>query len=149
MKANMDACMADIKNDRKETTACQDAMEDSLEIMEPNPGGNEAVVERRETLNEEVAVHTLRACRNETMACQETMEARLKKGKPTSMELKPEMADEVPLEDAVLMPVGEPRKMRRDRHLAAQRRQKRYRNGPRGRMGAERIWSQPSMQPLF
>jgi hypothetical protein len=113
------------KNDRKETTACQDAMEANLETMEPNPGGNEAVVERRETLNEEVAGHTRRACRNETMACQETMEARLKKEKPTSMELKPELADEkVPLEDAVLIPVGEPMKRRRDRHLTAQRRQK-------------------------
>jgi hypothetical protein len=42
------------------------------------------------------------------------------------MELKPEVADEeVPLEDAVVMPVGEPRKRRRDqRHLAAKRRQK-------------------------
>jgi hypothetical protein len=57
MKANMDACMADIKNDRKETTACQDAMEANLEKMEPNPGGNEAAVERWETLNEEGAVH--------------------------------------------------------------------------------------------
>jgi hypothetical protein len=33
MKANMDACIADIKNDRKETTACQDAMEANLEEM--------------------------------------------------------------------------------------------------------------------
>jgi hypothetical protein len=124
MKANMDACMEDIKNDRKETTACQDAMEANLETMEPNPGGNEVVVERRETLNEEGTVCTLRACRNETMANQETMEARLKKDKPTSMELKPEVADEeVTLENAVLVPVGEPRKMRWDRHVAAQRRQ--------------------------
>jgi hypothetical protein len=54
------------------------------------------------------------------------MEARLEEEKPASMEMKPEVADEeVPLEDAVVMPVGEPRKRRRDRqHLAAQRRQK-------------------------
>jgi hypothetical protein len=31
MKANMDACMADIKNNRQETTSCQDAMEANLE----------------------------------------------------------------------------------------------------------------------
>jgi hypothetical protein len=46
--------------------------------------------------------------------------------KPASVEMKPEVADkEVPLEDAVVMPVGEPRNRLRDRrHLAAQRRQK-------------------------
>jgi DNA-binding IclR family transcriptional regulator len=37
MKANINACIADIKNDRKEMTACQDAMEANLETMEPNP----------------------------------------------------------------------------------------------------------------
>jgi hypothetical protein len=30
IKANIDACIADIKNDRKETTACQDEMEANL-----------------------------------------------------------------------------------------------------------------------
>jgi hypothetical protein len=55
------------------------------------------------------------------------MEACLEgKEEPASMEFKPEVADEkVPLEDAVVMPVGEPRKRRWDqRHLAAQRHQK-------------------------
>jgi hypothetical protein len=35
----IDAWIADMKNDRRETTACQDAMEANLEKMEPNPGG--------------------------------------------------------------------------------------------------------------
>jgi hypothetical protein len=62
----------------------------------------------------------------ETMTCQEKTEVRLEEEEPTSVEMKPEVAhEEVPLEDAVVMPVGEPRKRRRDqRHLAAQRRQK-------------------------
>jgi hypothetical protein len=62
----------------------------------------------------------------EAMACQETVEERLEEEKPASMELKPEVADEeVPLEDAIVMPVREPRKRHRDRrHLAAQCRQK-------------------------
>jgi hypothetical protein len=60
------------------------------------------------------------------MACQETMEARLGEEEPVSEDMTPEVAhgQEVPLEDAVVMPVGEPRKRCRDRHLAAQRRQK-------------------------
>jgi hypothetical protein len=61
------------------------------------------------------------------MACQETMEARLEAEEPTSVDMTPEVADdqEVPVEDAVEMPVGEPRKRRRDgRNLAAVRRQK-------------------------
>jgi hypothetical protein len=45
--------------------------------------------------------------------------------KPASMEMKPEAAHEdVPLEDAARMPVGEPRKRRRDRNLDARRRRK-------------------------
>jgi hypothetical protein len=59
------------------------------------------------------------------MACQETMETCLECKEPASVDMKPEVADEeVPLEDAVVTPVGEPRKRRRDRHLPAQRRQK-------------------------
>jgi peptidoglycan hydrolase CwlO-like protein len=33
----MDAWIADMKNDQKEMTACQDAMEANLEKIEPNP----------------------------------------------------------------------------------------------------------------
>jgi hypothetical protein len=50
----------------------------------------------------------------ETMTCQEKMEVRLEE-EPTSVEMKPVAAhEEVPLEDAEVMPVGEPRKRRRD-----------------------------------
>jgi hypothetical protein len=38
----VDASIVDMRNDRKETTACQDAMEANLEKMEPNPGEKEA-----------------------------------------------------------------------------------------------------------
>jgi hypothetical protein len=37
-------------------TACQDAMEANLEKIEPNPGENEALVERQEIPNDEVAI---------------------------------------------------------------------------------------------
>jgi hypothetical protein len=55
------------------------------------------------------------------------MEARLEEDKPASEDMTPEVAhdQEVPMEDAVVMPVAEPRKRRRDRrNLAAVRRQK-------------------------
>jgi hypothetical protein len=51
MEANMNAW-------RKETTACQDAMEANLEKMEPNPGEEEATLKRQEIPNEEVAIHS-------------------------------------------------------------------------------------------
>jgi hypothetical protein len=53
----------------------------------------------------------------ETMAYQEKTEAHLEgKEEPTSEDMEPEVADEeVPVEDAVVMPVGEPRNRRRDR----------------------------------
>jgi hypothetical protein len=60
----------------------------------------------------------------ETMTCQKKTEVRLEEEEPTSVEMKPEVADEeVPKEDAAVMSVGEPRKRRRDRNLAAERRQ--------------------------
>jgi hypothetical protein len=62
-----------------------------------------------------------------TMACQQ-MEAHHEEEKPVSVDMKPEAAqqEEVPLEDAEVMLVGEPKKKRcRDRKLASQhRRQK-------------------------
>jgi hypothetical protein len=77
IKANMDACMADIKDNRKET-----------------------------------------------MVCQEKTEVRLEEEEPTSVEMKPEVAhEEVPREDAAVMPVRRLRKQRRGRKQAAGRRE--------------------------
>jgi hypothetical protein len=59
---------------------------------------------------------------NEAMACQE-MEAHQEERKPTSPDRRPEAAqeDEVPAEDATVMPVRElKKKQRRDRKLAAE-----------------------------
>jgi hypothetical protein len=51
----------------------------------------------------------------ETMACRESMDTRLEEKKPTSLDRKPEAAqkEEVPAENAKVIPVGEPRKKRR------------------------------------
>jgi hypothetical protein len=63
--------------------------------------------------------------RKETMACQEKMETRLEIVEPTSVDMESEAAQrQVPREDTAIMPVGEPRKRRRDRNLAAECRQK-------------------------
>jgi hypothetical protein len=55
--------------------------------------------------------------RKGTKSCQEKMEARLEEEEPASVDMAPEVAQEqeVPLEDAVEIPVGKPRKRRRDR----------------------------------
>jgi hypothetical protein len=76
----------------------------------------------------------------ETMACIEKTEVRLGKEKPTSEDMTPEVAheQEVPLEDSVVMPVTEPRNTRRDRHLAAQRRQKKQQKRTQSKDGCRR-----------
>jgi hypothetical protein len=85
LKANINAW-------QEETTACQDA-------METNPRDKVDVVDRHKIPNEE----------EETRACQE-MEAHLEEEEPTSVDMKPEAAEqrEVPIRDATVMPVREP-----------------------------------------
>jgi hypothetical protein len=61
----MDAWIAVMKGGRKDWTACQEAMEVNPGKMQPNQGEKGAVVERQEIPNEEVAIHSPRACRNE------------------------------------------------------------------------------------
>jgi hypothetical protein len=82
--------------------------------------------------------------RKETMAYLEKTEARLEV-EPASVDTTPEVADdqEVQVEDAEVLSIGEPRKRRRDRHLAAGRRQKEDQNldAGRRRKGKERIQS--------
>jgi uncharacterized protein YhfF len=72
----MDAWIADVKDGQKGRTACQEATETNPEEMRPNPGEKEVIAEWQENPNEEVALHSLRACQNKRMACQEGLEAR-------------------------------------------------------------------------
>jgi hypothetical protein len=54
-----------------------------------------------------------------SLACRETTETHLEEEEPTSVDMKPEVPEqrEVPVEDAEVMPVGEPKKkMGRDRN---------------------------------
>jgi hypothetical protein len=53
-KEKMDALIANIKIDRKETTACHDEMEARINKIEPNPEEKETAMEQHEIPNEEV-----------------------------------------------------------------------------------------------
>jgi hypothetical protein len=119
-KEKTDAVIANIKIDRKETTAFQYAMETSLKKIEPNSGEGETAVNRNEIPNEVVEVHPLRTCQSETAASQEATKTEPDPGMMQSVEEH----QEIPKEDATVMPVGGLRKRRRDRNLAAGRRQK-------------------------
>jgi hypothetical protein len=119
----MDAWIADMKDGRKEETACQEATEANPEKMEPNSGEKEAVVERQKIPNEEAAIQSLRACRKETMACQETTEARLECEEPTLVDIESEAEHrDVSTEEAAVKSSGTMKKRHRGRHLAARRR---------------------------
>jgi hypothetical protein len=110
---NIDACVAIRRDDREVTMSCQ-------EMMEPNSGEKEAVVDRQVNPNEEVAIHSLRACRSKTTASQEGTATEPYPGKMQSVEEH----QEIPKEEATVMPVGELKKRRRKRNLGARRRQK-------------------------
>jgi hypothetical protein len=120
IKGKTDTWIANIKNARKETTACQEVMGANPEKMEPNSGEEETAVEQQEIPNEEVAVHSLRTCRRETAASQESTKTEPDPGKMQSVEEH----QEIPKEEAAVMPVGGLRKRRMDRNLAAGPRQK-------------------------
>jgi hypothetical protein len=120
IEKKMDALITNIKIDRKETTACQYAMETSLKKIEPNSEGKDAAVEQQEIPIEEVAGHSQRTCRSETTPSQESTETKPDPGMMQSVEEH----QEIPKEDAAVMPVGGLRKRHRDRNLAAGRHRK-------------------------
>jgi hypothetical protein len=113
----MVACVANIKNAQKETTACHDEMEASIKKMEPNPGEKETAVERQEFSNE-VAVHSRRTCRSETAASQENTEKT--EQEPGTMQSMEEH-QEIPKEKVVMKPVKGRKKRHRGRKPAAGR----------------------------
>jgi enterochelin esterase-like enzyme len=76
MRSTVNAWIVDMKEDQKERTACQEVTKANPEKMEPTPGEKETIVQQQEIPNEEVAFHSLRACRNEKTACQEEIETK-------------------------------------------------------------------------
>jgi hypothetical protein len=112
-----------MKDDREETTAYQYAMDTSLNKMEPNLGEKEAVVEGQKIPNEEVTIHSPRACRNKTTACHKATERDTENTEPDpGMMQSVEEHQEVPKEEAVVKPVKGRKKWCRDQNLATVRR---------------------------
>jgi hypothetical protein len=99
-------------------------MEASIKKMEPNSGEKkEAVVEWQKIPNEEVAVHSLRACRSETAASQETTEADTEKTEPDRGMMQSVVEHQVaPKEDAIVKSAKGRKKRHGGRKQAAGRR---------------------------
>jgi hypothetical protein len=102
-----------------------------MPVVEPE---GETSNTRRETKADQAKADADRKVwREEMAAMRKEMEARLDEEKPTSVDREPEAAaeEEVPEENATVMPVGEPKKRRRDRRLAAERRRHKQKNSTR------------------
>jgi hypothetical protein len=63
MRSIFNSWIANMRDDRKERTGCQEATEANPKKMQPNPGEKEAVVERQEIPNQKTAVHSMTTCR--------------------------------------------------------------------------------------
>jgi hypothetical protein len=141
-KADKEEMLAEIKADRKadkeEMLAAINANEEMTARMDAKIGSMHD--ELKSTIEEGIkdAMQSMQAAlksaikeakfnREETMACQGNMGAHLEEVKPASVDTTPEVADdrEIPVEDAEVWSVAEPRKRRWDgQNLVAVRRQK-------------------------
>jgi hypothetical protein len=102
---NVDACVASRRDDREVTVSCQEMMEPRLECEEP--------------VSEDI-----KACQ-ETTTCHEATEGGTEKTEPDPGTMHSvEEHEDIPKEEATVMPVGGLRKRRRDQNLTAGRRQK-------------------------
>jgi hypothetical protein len=108
---------------QEEMKACQDA-------IETNPREQADVVDQQKIPNEEEGM----------MACQD-MEAHPEEEEPTSVNRKPEVAQQqdVPVKDTKVMPVGEPKKKRRrDQKLATEHCRQKPKNSTRENCGPQK-----------
>jgi hypothetical protein len=111
-KADNEEMEANIKSWREKIAAETEAIKGRTRVIQENMGTSHkemvAVIEPRRNM--------------ETIACQE-MEAHPEEEKPTSMDRKPEAAEEeeVPVEDAVVKPVNGRKKRHRGKKQAAER----------------------------
>jgi hypothetical protein len=104
LQENMDAWIANIRDDREERTSCQETTEPCLECEEPISAD-------------------IKSCQ-ETTACHEATEANMEKIQPDpGMMQSVDEQQEVPKEDAVVKPVRGRKKRHRDRKLIAGRRE--------------------------
>jgi rubrerythrin len=109
-----------------------DAVLPAMQVMETSHKETAAVIEPETEAN--------------TMAYQE-IEAHQEEEEPTSADRKPKMAKqrEAPVDDAEVMPVGEPKKKsRRDRKLAAEHRRQKPKTSTRENCGPQKDWPSPA-----
>jgi hypothetical protein len=122
MAAMLEELVAETEATRAETRAIQARME--------------AMRRRMDAKYKEKFAETKPERDSKTLACQE-MEARLEEEQPTSLDRKPEAAEqrEVPVEDAEIMLDGEPKKkMRRDRNQRKKKKRTQGNDGCRRRL---------------
>jgi hypothetical protein len=116
--------MAKMDTDTERMIARMDAIQEKADANQETTARMDAKMGSMQAARKS-AIKDIKFNREETMACLEKTEARLEVGKPASVDMTPEVADkEFPREGSARIPVGEPRKRRRDgRNPAAVRRQ--------------------------
>jgi hypothetical protein len=138
MLAKLDAYQEKAAADKEEMKADIKAWQEKIAAeTEPIKARTRAIRENMGTSHKEMVAVIEPGRDMKTIACQE-MEARPEKEKPASVDTKPEAAqqDEVPNEDAEVMPVGESKKKRpRARKLPAERRRLTLKNSTRENCG--------------
>jgi hypothetical protein len=118
---------ANRKPDQEKAEADRARTQEMMNMLQAYQAKTDAVLpamQVTETSHKETAAVFEPETEVKTMACQ-GMEAHQEEEKPASLDMKPEVAqqEEVPVEDAEVIPVGElKKKRRRDRKLAAERR---------------------------
>jgi hypothetical protein len=135
-KAAQEDLMAKLDADRAQT---QEFMK-TLQAYQAKTGAVLLAIQETETSHKETAAVIETENEVETMACQ-GMEARPEEEKPTSADRKPEAAEEyeVPIEDAEVIPVGEPKKKRRkDRKLVTEHHRQKPKTSPRENCGPQK-----------
>jgi hypothetical protein len=134
--AKMDANQAKADADRAQ-------MQEMMKMLQAYQAKTDAVqlaMQVTETSRIETATAFKLETEVKTMACQE-MEAHQREEEPTSAERKLEAAKqrEVPVDEAELMPVGEPKKKRRrDRKLVAEHRRQKPKTSTRKNCGPQK-----------
>jgi hypothetical protein len=140
-KAAQDDLMAKLDANQAKADADRVQMQEFMKTLQAYQAKTDAVlpaIQLTQTSRKETTA-VIKPNEVETMACQ-GMEARQIEEKPASLDKKPEAAqqEEVPLDDAEVIPVREPKKKkRRDRKLAAEHRRQKTKTSPRENCGPQ------------
>jgi hypothetical protein len=114
-KAWREELVTEMEATREETRAIQAMTEVTQADTKVIKTRTAAMQEKMGASNMEMVSAFKPEIEEETMGCREMTEVHLEEEKPASVDTKPEAAqqEEVPVENAKVMPVGEPKKKRR------------------------------------